>query len=355
MLQTPLFDEYARHGAKVIDFNGWALPLQFSGIIAEHQHVRAKAGLFDCSHMGEFLLEGTEAAARLDNLVFVDMRGLRIGRCRYGAILNDSAGIVDDCVALRLDEETLYLVTNAAPIEEVARLLEAPGVTNVTAGTAKIDLQGPASRDILLEIGMEGVASLKYWQGARVAWRGKEIIVTRAGYTGELGYEIFLPNDMAVDLWRTLAAADGAAPAGLGARDTLRLEVGYPLNGEDLAPTKTPLESGMERFIDWEKEFPGKEILRKQHESGEYTRLTAIKSLDRRAPRHGFELKHDGSHVGMVTSGAFGPSVGLGVGLADIAADFAAPGTRLAAGPREAPVVTAEIPIYTGGTCRMRF
>ena len=356
MHKTPLFDEYTGHGAKVVDFHGWMLPVQFSGILEEHQHTRTKAGLFDCSHMAEFILSGKEALRAFDFLVYSDMMSLKPGRCRYSAILNERAGVIDDCVGLRLDEETLYLVTNAGPMETVAAQLAAHGVAaqNISADTAKLDLQGPKSRDILLEMGMEAVGPMAYWTGRRAPWRGQEILVTRAGYTGELGYELYMPNEMAADLWRALVAHPDVQPCGLGARDTLRLEVGYPLYGEDSDETKTPLECGMERFIAWDKEFAGKAALLEQRERGDYGRLTAIRSMDRRAPRHGFELKRNGETVGVVTSGTFGPSVGAGVGLARMSAECAAPGIALTAGPRDMPVETAEIPIYKHGTCRIK-
>ncbi len=356
MRQTPLRSAYENHGAKVVDFHGWALPVQFAGIIQEHQHTRNKAGLFDCSHMGEFLLRGHDAAAALDRLVFSDMINLRIGLCRYSAILNDQGGIIDDCVALRLSEDTLYLVTNAGPLEEVDALLSGtPGVENISDDTAKIDLQGPLARDILLGAGFEALRTMKYWNGAAMTWEGHNIVVTRAGYTGEVGYEIFVPNEAAVPLWERLVAHPNVAPCGLGARDTLRTEVGYPLNGEDLAADKTPLESGMAPLVKWEKDFVGKAALETQRDAGTHSVLTAIRSRDRRAPRHGFDIKQDGTVVGRVTSGTFGPSVGYGVGLADLPRDLSKPGIELTAGPRDMPIETASLPIYKDGTCRKKF
>jgi aminomethyltransferase len=355
MRQTPLHDEYAASGGKVVDFHGWALPVQFQGIVQEHLHTRGKAGLFDCSHMGEFLIQGAEAIAAFDRLVFSDMVGLRVGLCRYSAILNAGGGIIDDCVGLKLDPETLYLVTNAGPLEQVASLL-APitGAVNVSDATAKIDLQGPLSREVLLEVGLD-VADLKYWNGRRGTWQGRDLVVTRAGYTGEVGYEIFLPADLAPALWRALVAHPAVAPCGLGARDTLRTEVGYPLNGEDLSPEETPLTSGMDRLIAWDKDFTGKSTLEAQRDLGAHPVLVAVQSLDRRAPRHGFEVRQGDTVVGVVTSGTFGPSVGRGVGLARLAASVAAPGTALTAGPRGLPIETAAIPIYKDGTCRRQF
>lgn len=355
MRQTALHGEYSASGGKVVDFHGWALPVQFAGIIEEHLHTRTKAGLFDCSHMGEFVLQGRPAIEALDKLVYSDMLSLRVGLCRYSAILNETGGIIDDCVALRLDEDTWYLVTNAGPLDEVAALFKGvPGVSNVSDATAKIDLQGPLARDILLGVGFDCVRDLKYWNGCRTTWHGTEIIITRAGYTGELGYEIFVPNEIGPDLWRTLVAHPDVAACGLGARDTLRTEVGYPLNGEDLSQELTPLECGMERFIAWDSEFPGKERIAAQRDAGDHPVLVAIQTADRRAPRHGMELTADGVIVGTVTSGTFGPSVGHGVGLARLSKNVATPGTKLLAGPRGLPVEVAEIPIYKNGTCRMK-
>ena len=355
MEQTPLFEEYARHGARVVDFHGWALPVQFSGIVEEHLHTRARAGLFDCSHMGEFMIRGRAGVAALDTLVCGDMVNLREGRCRYTALLNAEGGVVDDCVALRLAEEELLLVTNAGPLAEVSEWLREaiPGVEDISAGMAKIDVQGPASREVLLALGLAAAGPLKYWTGCRTVWEGTELMVTRAGYTGELGYELYLPASAAAEVWRKLVAHEEVKPCGLGARDTLRTEAGYPLNGQDVTPETTALEAGMERFIAWETVFPGKERLLDQRESGGYSVLTAVVSPDRRAPRPGFEVRREGTAIGQVTSGTFGPSVGRGVGLAMLPLGMAA-GTALTAGPREMAIETADIPVYKGGTCRMR-
>ncbi len=355
MRRTPLFDEYAACGAKITDFHGWSLPIQFSGIIAEHQHTRRRAGLFDCSHMGEFILRGDAAIRAFDRMVISDMVSLKPGRCRYTAILNDRGSIVDDCVGLRLAADELYLVTNAGPLKRLAALLGGPGVENVSDATAKLDLQGPASRQVLLDIGLRDIASLGYWTGRRCAWKGKELIATRAGYTGELGYELFTPAEHASALWRALIAHPAVLPCGLGARDTLRMEMCYPLYGQDITEDTTPLEAGMDRFIAWESEFPGKAALLAQRDGGCARRLTPIVSDTRQAPRHGFEVRHNGEPVGVVTSGGFGPSVERGIGLAYVPPAFAAPGTRLTVGPRAVPVTTAEAPVYRHGTCRMRF
>jgi len=259
-------------------------------------------------------------------------------------------------VALRLADDELYVVTNAGPLEKVASLIRehVPGAIDASDHTAKLDIQGPRSREVLLECGLADIGPLKYWTGQRAQWRGAEIIVTRAGYTGELGYELFLPAETAVEAWRALLRHPDVTPCGLGARDTLRTEMGYMLNGEDATEAKTPLETGMERFIDWNSEFIGKAALQALQARGGYSRLTGIKSADRRAPRHGFEVKAQGRVVGKVTSGTYGPSVNCGVGLADLLPEYARPGIRLTAGPRDLEMETVELPIYRQGTCRMK-
>ncbi|HNY85270.1 MAG TPA: glycine cleavage system aminomethyltransferase GcvT, partial [Candidatus Hydrogenedentes bacterium] len=339
-----------------VDFHGWALPVQFRGIVEEHLHTRRAAGVFDCSHMGEFMVRGAEAIAALDRLVIGNLTALKTGRCRYTALLNADAGIIDDCVALRLSQEEMYFVTNAGPLEEVSALLAArvPGVEDQSAATAKIDVQGPRSREILLSLGLQAAAPLAYWSGVRTEWRGVPLVVTRAGYTGELGYELYVPADAGEAVWDAVLAAEGTMPCGLGARDTLRSEMAYPLNGDDLDPSRTPLETAMDRFIAWETEFPGKARLLHQRDAGDYERLTPVKSLDRRAPRAGFEVFDGADRAGTVTSGTFGPSLGCGVGLAYLSPAAAVPGKRLTAGPRALEIEVCEAPVYREGTCRVK-
>lgn len=354
MRYTPLHSEYARSGGKVVDFHGWALPVQFSGIVQEHLHTRRKTALFDCSHMGEFVITGEEAIHAFDGLVCGDMVNLAVGRCRYSAVLNAQGGMIDDVIAMRLAPEVLYAVTNGGPLEQVSALLTTahPHIRDVSDETAKIDVQGPTSRDVLRRLGFAAVDSLRFYQATRCPWEGTDVVLSRTGYTGELGFELYVPNDRAVALWRALLEQEGVLPAGLGARDTLRTEMGYPLSGQDFDESRTPLEASMVRFIAWDKEFVGRDALMAQREHGGYDVLVAIQTDDRRAPRHGFEISADGVAVGTVTSGTFGPSVGHGIGLAYVRPDKGAPGTALTAGPKALPIVTATLPFYTSGTYR---
>lgn len=353
MRQTPLYDEHVAHGARVIDFHGWALPVQYAGIVLEHVHTRTHVALFDTCHMAEFRVRGRHPIEAFDRLVCNDMSNLPLGRCRYGAITNDSGGIIDDTIAMRLDDEELYVVTNAGPYEQVRAILSRAGAVSVSEATAKIDVQGPESREVLARIGLEEAARLRYYTCCRTQWRNQSLVLSRTGYTGELGYEIYLPNELAVPLWRTLLEAENVLPAGLGARDTLRTEMGYPLSGQDFDESRTPLEAGMERFVAWDKAFVGREALAAQRERGDYPVLKGIRTGDRRSPRPGFEARVDGAVVGTVTSGTFGPSVGYGIGLAYLPRGMGeADSSGLTVGPKELPVTVAGLPFYTGGTSR---
>ncbi len=354
MRRTPLYDEHVALGGKIVDFHGWALPMQFTGIVREHLHTRAKVALFDCSHMGEFRVRGAAAVRAYSHLVCSDPEKLPIGRGRYGAMLNDKGGIIDDIITMKLAEDELFIVTNAGPLETVsARICGChPSAADISDVTAKIDIQGPKARDILVRE-LPEAAQLKYFQACPAQWKGTDIVLSRTGYTGELGYELFVPETIAVALWRALLAYDDVQPAGLGARDTLRMEVGYALSGQDFDETRTPLEAGLEAFVAWDTEFTVKHTLETQRADGAYSVLTGIKTGDRRSPRREFDVKYQREVVGVVTSGTFGPSVGHGIGLAYLPRELSKPGTALTAGPKDLPVETATLPFYTAGTCRI--
>lgn len=354
MRRTPLHDEHLAVGGKVIDFHGWALPVQYAGIVQEHLHTRTQASIFDCSHMGEFVIKGADAIAKYEAIVMTDVAAIKLGRGKYGAFLNADGGIIDDVITFKIAEDELYIVTNAGPLEEVSALITTgnPGAQDVSDDTAKIDIQGPMARDILIQAGMADAARLKYYELTKSTWKGKPIVLSRTGYTGELGYEIFVPNEISVDLWRDLLGREPVKPAALGARDTLRTELGMGLSGQDFDPSRTPLEARMNTFIAWNKEFTGKAALVAKRDAGGYPVLTGIRTADRRSPRHEFEVKHNGAVVGVVTSGTFGPSVGHGIGLAYVPESLAVPGVKLTAGPKDLEIETVELPFYKHGTCR---
>lgn len=355
--KTPLFECCERAGGRFVDFHGWYLPVQFEGIITEHLHVRSHAGIFDCSHMGEFIIHGKDKIANFSYLTCSNFLHLPPCRCRYTVLLNNDGFIIDDCVGMKLDEETLFVVTNAGPLEQVSSLLCNSNVhaENISDKIVKIDVQGPMSLDVLLQSGFSHlIAELKYWTGGKYEWKGKEIIITRAGYTGELGYELYLPPDLGVEIWDILISNKNVKPCGLGARDTLRTEMGYPLSGQDLLTDMTPLMASMDRFIEWEHDFTGKDKLLQQKEMGDYPRLMGIKTHTRQAPRHNQKLTLQDCEVGVVTSGTFGPSVGTGVGLALLDKQVSTPGTILQIVGRPLQVEVSNIPIYPNGTARKK-
>jgi len=356
MQRTPLYDEHEKIGGKVVDFNGWALPVQFSGIVKEHLHTRSAASLFDCSHMGEYSIKGVEAIQKFSDLIISDLTKVPIGRCRYGAILDESAGILDDLITFRMAEDEIYVVTNAGPIESVTKQIcdDNDGAVHVSYETAKIDIQGPKSRDHLLGLGFEAATELKYFNATWTEWEGHKILLARTGYTGELGYELFMDNELAPEVWNRILECEGVEPAGLGARDTIRTEVCYGLSGQDFNTEISPLEAAMEPFIAWDTEFIGKEKLERIREKDEYAVLVPIVTKSRRAPRHDFEVFHGENKVGVVTSGTFGPSVEHGVGLARIDREFSKLGTQLTAGPKGLEIAITEVPVYTQGTCRIK-
>lgn len=353
MQQTPLYDEHVACGAKLVDFHGTALPMQYRGIIEEHEHTRTKVSLFDCSHMAEFLLKGAKSIRALEGMVFNDMVCLRVGRGRYSGLLDVSGGIVDDMIVMRMSMNEMIVVSNAGPREKMARIMErACGGQDISDSLAKIDVQGPLAREVLLRIGLADIEPLKYFQVCRSQWRDTPIMVSRAGYTGELGYELFVPPELAASLWRVLVEEPEVEPAGLGARDTLRMEMGYSLYGQDMDETHTALEASLDPFINWDSEFHARDFLLKQKDAGAYKKRTGIRSFSRRAPRPGQEVFQDGQAVGLVTSGTFGPSVGGGIGIAYVPVELSKPGTALTVGPKKLEVETVEFPFYRGGSLR---
>ena len=357
MRKTYLYDCHESLGGKIIDFNGWALPIQFAGIVKEHTHTRTKVSLFDCSHMGEFSVKGKESIDLFSKQINSNLDNIPVGRCRYGSLLNEDAGIVDDLITFRMAADELYVVSNAGPLKKVSERLCAlhPNIVDLSYETSKIDIQGPLARECVIKAGFSDVVHLNYFNAVWTSWEGHRMLLARTGYTGELGYELFLPNEMAEAVWNRFNEMEDVEVAGLGARDTLRAEVCFGLSGQDFNESYTPLESNMASFIDWESSFVGKEALMAQREANTHSILVPIQTNSRKSPRHGFEVFHEGAVVGEVTTGTFGPSVGHGIGFARIPHALASPGTLLTAGPKNLEIEVATLPLYKHGTCRSNF
>jgi aminomethyltransferase len=349
MRRSPLHDAHLALGARMAEFAGWEMPIQYSGIGAEHRAVREAVGIFDISHMGEFVVTGTGATAWLDSLLTNHVAALASGAGQYTLLLNNDGGVIDDLFLYRISEEAYWLVVNASKIEDDFAWLEAhrsPEIIlqNQSDDWGAIAVQGPLAVAV-----WEGLATgcpLPARHGIR---QDKDLVLCRTGYTGEDGFELFAPCDRIGSWWEQFLKA-GVAPCGLGARDTLRLEKCYPLNGSDLDPEHTPLEAGLGFFVALDKpgDFIGAEKLRQQRERGLVTRLAALLCVGRTPPlRHGYEVvTGDGTVIGELSSGTLSPSRGLGIGLAYLPAGNARIGQNLSVRIRnqDYPVVVVKKP-----------
>jgi aminomethyltransferase len=353
--KTPLTDWHTAHGAKTVDFAGWEMPVQYEGIIAEHVHTRTQASLFDICHMGEFLVSGRGAMAALNRLLTQNLETLPPGKCRYGFMLNESGGVLDDLIAYCLGADSYMLVVNGACEESdyswiAGHLPTGVKLENVSAATAKIDLQGPSACDALETLLGGSWRQLKYFAFQAATFDGAPLTVSRTGYTGELGYELYLPWGKALTLWEKALAVASVKPAGFGARDTLRLELGYPLYGQDLDPKHTPVEAGY-GFLLGEKDFLGKAGLIRVDE-----KLVALSIEGRRSARHEDKVATmSGKIIGHVTSGSFAPSLGHSVALAYVTAESAEQGAFVVKAARaDLPARRVSLPFYDKGTARLK-
>ncbi|MGD9869168.1 MAG: glycine cleavage system aminomethyltransferase GcvT [Geminicoccaceae bacterium] len=336
--RTPLFDLHRELNGRMVDFAGWELPVQYpAGILAEHQHCRSAAALFDVSHMGQLRLDGTDAAAALERLVPGDLQGLAPGRARYTQLTDGQGGILDDLIVSNAGDH-LFVVVNAgnrdADLAHLRAGLEPATRVTELADRALLALQGPQAAAVLARIAPP-VAELRFMSTAELDVAGFHCRVSRLGYTGEDGFEISVPAADAVALARRLLAEPEVAPAGLGARDSLRLEAGLPLHGHDIDPSTTPVEAGLAFSIAKRRRaeggFPGAEVILRQLAEGPSRKLVGLKPEGRAPAREGTEIQlPDGTPLGRVTSGGFGPTVGGPVALGYVAAAAAAPDTEVA-------------------------
>ena len=328
MLKTPLYETHLALGAKMAPFGGWMMPIQYQGILVEHAHTRQEVSVFDICHMGEFMLQADPVLSGFDRLVTQNITAIPIGACRYGFILNNQAGILDDLIVYRINKASWMIVVNAAMISaDFAHFKEnisgGCSLENVSDKMAKLDVQGPQSLDVLKKIFGEGIGKLNYYTFSEFKiFDQQSCIISRTGYTGELGYEIYIANDYVCKLWELLLSDARVKPAGLGARDTLRLEMSYPLYGQDLDTQHTPLAAGLLKFVDLSKDFIGKDVLIREQKEGAKQHLIYFQADSRRSPRHGFAIIDQGRQVGVVTSGSFSPSLGVGIGMGYVTGNY---------------------------------
>lgn len=336
--KTALYDRHVWHGARMIPFAGWWMPVQYRGIIEEHRRVRSTVGVFDVSHMGEFLVRGPDAPRIVNRWITNDVSKLAVGDVLYSVLCYENGGIVDDLLVYRL-EDGYMLVVNAANEAKDFSWLEdhgEPGVelVNVTQQTTLIAIQGPNAEEVLRKIGNGPFAELGFYTWCRGEVAGVGALVSRTGYTGEDGFEVYLDWEDGPAVWDAVIDAGkplDIEPVGLGARDTLRLEVRYCLYGNDIDETTTPLEAGLGWVVRLQAdEFLGKEALVRQKSDGLHRKLVGFEVEGRGIPRPGYPIFVDDRRVGKVTSGTFGPSVGKGIGLGYVETDVSSPGQELA-------------------------
>lgn len=355
--RTPLFDCYAKYGGKTIDFGGWELPVQFSSIKEEHDAVRNRAGLFDVSHMGEVFVEGPDAEAYLQKLLSNDISKIAIGSAQYNAMCYDNGGVVDDLLTYRLDDNRYLLCVNAANIDKDFEWMLSQKVGNVTITNksndyAQIALQGPLAEEVLQTLTSENLGNIKYFKfKENVDVSGHSVLVSRSGYTGEDGFEIYGTPEAIVDLWDNILEAGkdkGVVPAGLGARDTLRFEACLPLYGQELSADITPLEAGIGFAVKLNTDFIGRDALAAQKEAGLKRKLVGIEMIGKGIPRHGYKVWKDGQEIGEVTTGTQSPMTKRNIGLALIDTSLATIGTELEIEIRGKfiPAVVVETPFY---------
>ncbi len=325
--RTPLYDVHVKAGAKMVPFAGWEMPIEYTGLVDEHNAVRQQAGMFDVSHMGEIEVTGKDALAFTQYLVANDVTGLVDNQVLYTHMCYENGGTVDDLLVYRFSADHFYLVVNASNIDKdydwiiaLAKSFDVV-VNNLSDVTAEVAVQGPNAEAILQKICNDNLKEIEFFYCKRdVVVAGKKCLVSRTGYTGEDGFEVYAKPADIVDIWNALmeaGAADGLKPAGLGCRDTLRFEVALPLYGNELSADISPLEAGLGFFVKLDgDDFMGKAALVDQKTNGLKKKLIGFEMLDKGIPRHGYNVLLDGKVIGVVTTGYFSPSTGRTVGLA---------------------------------------
>ncbi len=337
--KTPLYDEHVRLGGKMAGFGGWSMPIYYSSILSEHNATRQACGLFDVSHLGEIRVQGKDAFDFLQKRLTNDLRKVNPGRILYNLLCQEDGGILDDILVYCESSEDYYLIVNAANIDgDFADLAAAApasvAVTDQSGHTACLAVQGPKAEEILEKVFKFSLKTLAYYSFKEENVSGERVWVSRSGYTGEDGFELFSSPDACVKIWRALlseGAAFGLVPAGLGARNTLRLEAGNLLCGSDMDRTTTPYEAGLGFGVSLDKAelFPGRSVLERQKKEGLSRRLVAFKMLEKSIARDHYPILKDGKKIGHVTSGSFGPTAGVNIGLGYVASGFEAVGNTV--------------------------
>jgi aminomethyltransferase len=353
--RTPLYDEHVSLGARMVEFGGWMMPVQYKkGIIEEHKAVRSSVGIFDTCHMGEFVVTGPDAVQLLQTFTTNNVAALALVQAQYTFICNDEGGVRDDSIVYNFGDHN-YVVVNAAPLKADYAWLEELAnrhsfdvkPENQSDATGKLDVQGPGAAALVQRFADIDLSTLKFYWAALGSINGIPSRISRTGYTGEDGFELFFPIEETLRLWR-LFVENGAEPSGLGCRDTLRLEASLPLSGSDVAPpaNRNPIWAGFGRFVKLDKgvDFVGSAALRRAASDPGGERMVNFEVVGRGVPRAHYPITHGAEHVGEVTSGSYGPTLDKYVGMGWVKADLHDPGTELEVTVRERPVPVRVVP-----------
>ena len=360
MNQTPLYEAHVAHGAKLVDFAGWSMPIQYSGVIDEYHAVRKQAGLFDVSHMGRIVVSGGGALPFLQAVTTNDVARLEVNQAQYSMVCNPQGGIKDDIFIYRTEKEHYLVCVNASNREKVLAWLrqqqqefsQPVEIHDQSVHMAQLALQGPVSPTLLGEVLGQDVQHVKPRRCLETKFLGSSVLITRTGYTGEIGYELYIPEDRARPLWDRLLEVGkqaGLKPAGLASRDLLRLDMGYFLYGNDLTEETTPVEAGAEWVVAFQKEhFIGASVLKKQKEEGSTRRLVAFELLEKAVPRHGMGMFREDQSIGEVTSGNLSPTLQKGIGLGYVPTQYSNIGTNFQVDIRgkKIPAIVVKLPFY---------
>jgi len=359
LLETPIYPIYQNYGAKIINFAGWALPVQFEGIVYEHHAVRETAGLFDVSHMGEIEVKGEDSTIFLNQILTNDIINLKDGQVQYSILANESGGTKDDVLVYRFSERHYWVVVNASNRYKDFKWLikHSTGyqvnVNDISDNVAQFALQGPKALEILNTASNEDVGKIRFFRFIKsVKVNGITCLVSRTGYTGEDGFELYFNPSDAVFLWKTLLNLGkdyGLKPAGLGCRDTLRFEACLPLYGNELDEDISPLEAGLDWVVKFNKpDFIGKQALTIQKENGIKRKIVGFEMLGRGIPRHGYRVYKNEMEIGYVTTGYYSPTLEKNIGMALVSIKYSNPGEIVYIIIRDKPIkaVIVETPFY---------
>ena len=358
MKKTPLYEKHCNLGAKMVDFYGWVLPVQYSGIIDEHKCVRSNAGIFDVSHMGEIIVNGKDSSDFLQMLLSVDIFSIKEHQAKYTLMCYPEGGIVDDLLVYKLGPQEYFLVVNASNVDKDYEWLlkHVKGdvvVKNVSSDFTQLSVQGPKAQSIvqkLIDSPLDEIGFYRFRNNVLIA--GINSLISRTGYTGEDGFEIYVNPSSSVFIWDKIFEAGeeyGLKPVGLGARDTLRFEAAMPLYGNEHSAEISPLEAGLSKFVCFDKSyFIGKEALQKQLSAGIKRSIVGFEMIDRGIPRTHFEVVANDEKIGFVTSGNYSPTLGKNLGMALVKKEYAHEGTEFSVIIREKPLKakTVSLPFY---------